>query len=263
MAPEPGQAPSRRVTARGEKTFTWRFLAALVIPWLYAVGRYRFQHLDRIPATGAFVLTANHYSNFDPLITALAVWKAGRVPRFFAKESLFRIPVVGAALRATGQIPVARAGAARTASSPTSASSISAAERLTAEGLAVVVYPEGTLTREPDLWPMRGKTGAVRIALEQDVPIIPAATWGVQRILPRYGRFSLFPRKDVDIIVGEPVDLSAWRGVPITPAVLDEATEAVMTAVTGLVAGRRGETPPPGRWDPTEHGQTEVGRLEP
>jgi len=253
-----GARPHRR-----EKTFVWRFLAGIVIPFLHVVGRYRIQHLERIPAQGAFVLSANHYSNFDPLVTAYAVWRAGRVPRFLAKASLFRVPVLGAALRATGQIPVQRAGAPRTADSPTSAASLAAVERLTDDGLAVIVYPEGTLTREPDLWPMRGKTGAVRIALEQDVPLIPAATWGVQRILPRYGRFSLFPRKDVDIIVGEPVDLSAWRGAPITPAVLDEATEAVMVAITDLLAGLRGETPPPGRWNPADHGQSETGRLAP
>ena len=250
--------------ARGEKTFVWRFLAGIVIPLMNIVGRYRFEHLDRIPATGAFVLSANHYSNFDPLVTALAVWRSGRVPRFLAKESLFRVPVLGAALRATGQIPVARTGAKRTAESPTAAASLSAVERLTDEGLAVIVYPEGTLTREPDLWPMRGKTGAVRIALEQQVPLIPAATWGAQRILPRYGRFSLVPRKHVIGIVGDPVDLSRWRGVPITPVVLDEATEAVMAAITELLAGLRGEPAPTGRrWDPLEHGQTEIGRLEP
>lgn len=253
-------APAEPV--RREKTFLWRFLAGIVIPFLHVVGRYRIQHLERIPPTGAFVLSANHYSNFDPLITAYAVWRAGRVPRYFAKASLFRVPVLGAILRATGQIPVQRAGAPKTATSPTSATSLAAAEQLTANGLAVIVYPEGTLTREPDLWPMRGKTGAVRIALEQDVPLIPAASWGVQRIMPRYGRLSLFPRKDVDVLVGDPVDLSPWRGMPLTPAVLAEATEAVMAAITALLAQLRGETPPPGRWDPAEHGQTEIGRLD-
>jgi 1-acyl-sn-glycerol-3-phosphate acyltransferase len=249
--------------ARGEKTAVWRILAAVVIPFLHLVGRYRIQHLERIPTEGAFVFSANHYSNFDPLVTAYAVWRAGRVPRFLAKASLFRVPVLGAALRATGQIPVQRAGAPRTADSPTSATSLAAAERLVDDGLAVIVYPEGTLTREPDLWPMRGKTGAVRIALEQGVPLIPAASWGVQRILARYGRFSPFPRKDVDILVGEPVDLSPWRNVPMTPAVLEAATEAVMVAITDLLAQLRGETPPSGRWNPAEHGQSETGRLAP
>lgn len=257
MSGEPVATPHRR-----EKTFIWRFLAAIVIPFLHLVGRYRIQHLDRIPATGSFVLSANHYSNFDPLITAYAMWRSGRVPRFLAKASLFKVPVLGAALRATGQIPVQRAGAPTSAGTAPRGSSREAVVRLIREGLPLIVYPEGTLTREPDLWPMRGKTGAVRIALEGDLPLIPAASWGVQRIMPRYGRLSLFPRKDVDIIVGEPVDLSPWRGVPLTPAVLAEATEAVMVAITDLVAQLRGEAPPAGRWNPAEHGQTEIGRLD-
>ena len=249
-------------TTRSEKTFLWRFLAAIVIPFLHVVGRYRIQNIERIPTSGPFVFAANHYSNFDPLITAYAVWRAGRVPRFLAKASIFKVPVLGAILRATGQIPVQRAGAPTTAGSPTSATSLAAVQRLTDEGLAVIVYPEGTLTREPDLWPMRGKTGAVRIALDQNVPLVPAASWGVQQIMPRYGRLSLFPRKNVTVLVGEPVDLSAWRGKPLTPALLEEATEAVMTAITTLVAQLRNETPPAGRWNPSEHGQTEVGRLD-
>ena len=87
----------------------------------------------------------------------------------------------------------------------------------------VVVYPEGSLTREPDLWPMRGKTGAVRIALERDIPIIPAAHWGTQALLARYGKkLSLFPRKTIDVAIGEPLDLSAYRGKPLDQATLLE-----------------------------------------
>ena len=88
-------------TRRREKTFIWRFLAALVVPAVLFLARFRFRHPERIPAEGAFIMVANHYSDFDPLVTAYALWKHGRVPHYLAKASLFRVPVVGAAFRAT------------------------------------------------------------------------------------------------------------------------------------------------------------------
>jgi 1-acyl-sn-glycerol-3-phosphate acyltransferase len=237
-----------------EKTFGWRVVAALAIPWLLLVGRYHVRDGQKLPATGAFVLAPNHYTNLDPVTTGYIVWKLGRVPRFLAKASVFRVPIIGPILKATGQIPVQRQGGGQ--------QSLAAAGRLVEDGLAVIVYPEGTLTREPDLWPMRGKSGAVRMALEHDVPLIPMAHWGVQQIMPRYAKkISFFPRKDVEAIIGDPVDLSPWRGRPITHELLAEATEAVMTAITRLLEQLRGETAPAERWDPSAHGQSETGRF--
>lgn len=247
-------AAARRKGA--EKSFGWRVIAALVIPLLLLLARYRFRHPERIPASGAFVLVANHYSNFDPLVTAYALWKHGRVPRFLAKAGLFRVPVLGALLRFTGQIPVERQG--RGGPDP-----LAAASRLVDDGLAVIVYPEGTLTRDPGLWPMRGKLGAARLALEHGVPVIPAAHWGAQAVLPRYSkRLSLFPRKDIEVIVGEPIDLSRWAGRAGDAAALVEATDEIMRRITALAEELRGETAPAERWDPAKHGQAEIGRFE-
>ena len=94
-----------------EKTALWRFLAGIVIPVLLLLGKYTFRHVERVPKTGPMILAPNHYSNIDPLVSAYALWRTGRVTRFLAKASLFKVPVLGAALRATGQIPVERAGA--------------------------------------------------------------------------------------------------------------------------------------------------------
>ena len=241
---------------KSEKTFVWRFLAAIVIPFLLLVGRYRFRHLERLPE-GSFILVANHYTNFDPLVTAYTLWHAGRVPRFLAKAGLFRVPVLGAALRATGQIPIERGAVGSHGSDP-----LTAASRLVEGGLALIIYPEGTLTRDPEMWPMRGKFGAVRLALEHGIPVIPCAQWGAQQILPRYSKkLSLFPRKNVDILIGEPFDLSPWENKPRTSATYAEATNAVMQAITGLLEELRGEKAPAERWDPAEHGQTEFGKL--
>ena len=245
----PGSVPS-------EKTVGWHSLAAVVIPFLLLVGRYRIVGAGRIPQRGAFIVAPNHMTNIDPLVSAYGVWRAGRVPRFLAKASLFRLPVVGAILRATGQIPVERAGAVR------EGDPLQAASRLVDDGLAVIVYPEGTLTRDPGLWPMRGKSGAVRLALQHGIPIYPMAIWGAQRILPRYSsKLSLFPRKDVQITFGDPVDLSRWAGKPLTAQTAAEATNAVMQSITALLQELRGEQAPADRWDPAEHGQSEHGRL--
>jgi 1-acyl-sn-glycerol-3-phosphate acyltransferase len=238
-----------------EKLIRWRVIAAIAIPIFEFFGRYRMRGLDNIPKRGAFVLSPNHVSNFDPLTVAYLVWRGGRVPRFLGKASLFKVPGLGWLLRFTGQIPVERGGGGSDA--------LAAATRLIAEELAVIVYPEGTLTRDPDEWPMRGKVGAVRLALAHDIPLVPAAHWGVQQILPRYGgRLRFFPRKNVEMLVGPPVDLAPWAGRTDAEA-LTEATKALMNEIARLVGELRGEIPPGDRWDPAAHGQSEYGKPQP
>jgi 1-acyl-sn-glycerol-3-phosphate acyltransferase len=232
-------------------------LAAVLVPFLRATTRITVVDEDKVPQSGAFVLAPNHYSEIDPVIMAYALWRLGRAPRFLTKASLFKVPVVGAALRATGQIPVERGGAAR-GSVP-----LEAAEKLVREGRGVIVYPEGSLTRDPDLWPMRGKSGAVRLALEHGIPLIPAAHWGTQNLLPRYGKkLKLVPRAHITVKFGDPVDLSRFRDKPFEASVLIEATDVVMAAVTSLLEELRGETAPIERWDPKKQGQTETGRFD-
>jgi len=237
-----------------EQTFwPWRVFKNIVLPPLALLSTRSYRGLERIPAAGPCILVANHHSALDPLFLSLAVWDACRVPRFLAKSGIWKTPGVGYVMTATGQIPVDRGLSANSA--------VHAAAQLVEGGSTLIVYPEGTLTRDPGLWPMRGKTGAARIALESGVPVYPVAHWGVHRILPPYGKLHPFPRKHVEVAVGEPLDLSRWRGVPIDGKVLGEVTEHFMDAITGLLAGLRGETPPAERWDPAKHGQAETGRL--
>ncbi|GAA1813936.1 lysophospholipid acyltransferase family protein [Agromyces neolithicus] len=247
--------PAKARSETRRPSFFW-VLAALVLPIFNLAVRFRFHHRERMPQTGAFVLSPNHYSEIDPVVIGAASWKLGRAPRFLAKASLFTNPVLGWLLRTSGQIPVERAGSK-------SHAALRAAEELVEKGRMVVVYPEGSLTRDPDLWPMRGKTGAVRIALERDIPIVPVAHWGTQALMPRYGKkISLFPRKTIDVIIGEPLDLSAYRGKPLDQSSLLKATGELMNAIAALLAEVRDEEAPPERWDPAAHGQKETGRLE-
>ncbi|MCK2028724.1 lysophospholipid acyltransferase family protein [Microbacterium galbinum] len=234
-------------------------VAVIVLPLVSLIAKIRVRNPEKLPRDGAYVLAPNHYSEFDPLIVAVAVWRIGRAPRFMAKESLFRVPVLGWILRRTGMIPVARASSA-TAAKQTMRQS----KEIVEHGRGVIVYPEGTLTRDPDLWPMRGKSGAVRLALTDGIPLIPMAQWGTQEIMGRYQKgLSLWPlRKPVDVIVGDPVDVSDLQGRGGDQAALNEATTRLMNAITVLLEELRDEKAPAERWNPSTHGQKETGRLD-
>ena len=240
---------------RSEKTAIFRTFAFLLIPFMELVGKYRLSGTENVPQTGSFVVAPNHYSDIDPIVIGYAMYKLKRMPRFLIKASLFRIGPLGWMFRKAGQVPVERAGGA-------GADPLAAARRIAAAGHAVVIYPEGTLTRDPDLWPMRGKYGAVRTALDAGIPLIPAVSWGAQRILPRYGKISLFPRKDVDVVFGPPIDLSPFVGKSTSQKALAEATLLLMNTLAEMVGELRQETPPVERWDPAEHGQSEIGRFQ-
>lgn len=217
---------------------------------------YRFTPKSALPSTGPFILSPNHYSEIDPIAMGVATWRLGRQPRFMAKASLFRIPVFGWLLRASGQIPVERAGST-SAENPMGAASI-----LIEKGRGVIVYPEGSLTRDPDLWPMRGKSGAVRLALESGIPLYPAAHWGTQNLMPRYAKkIHPFPRKTIHVAVGDPLDLSEYKGKAIDQRVVTEATAKLMDAIAALLGELRGEKPPTERWNPSKHEQSETGRF--
>lgn len=252
---------SPRLGASAERTRPSIFwpLAAIAVPLTSLFAKIEIIDGHKLPREGAYVLAPSHSTEFDPLIVAVAVWRMGRAPRFMAKESLFRIPVLGWALRASGMVPVARSSSAAAARQ-----TIEASELLVERGRGVIVYPEGTLTRDPDLWPMRGKTGAVRLALADGIPLIPMAHWGGQDILPRYGRLRLWPlRRPVQVIVGDPIDLSEFRDRSTQPAALAAGTDRLMNAIAHLLSQLRGEPAPERRWNPAEHGQRETGRLEP
>lgn len=239
---------------RSEKTAIFRTFAYLLIPFMELVGRYRTVGAENLPASGAVVVAPNHYSDIDPIVIGYALYKLKRMPRFLAKASLFKIPVLGWMLAKAEQVPVQRAGGH-------GADPLAAAKRVAEAGHAVVIYPEGTLTRDPELWPMRGKLGAVRTALDAGIPLIPVVSWGAQKILPRYGKISLFPRKEVTVVFGVPLDLSEWHGRSGDGKALAAATLLLMNTLAGMVGELRGETPPVERWDPSAHGQAETGRI--
>lgn len=253
-------ASAERAASSERKRPSWFWpLGGIVVPLTATFAKIEVEGEENLPVEGAYVLAPNHYSNFDPLVMAVVLWRLGRAPRFMAKESLFRVPVFGWALRVTGMVPVSRSSSASAARD-----TIKASQQLVELGRGVVVYPEGTLTRDPELWPMRGKTGAVRLALAGGIPIIPLAHWGVQEIMPRYGKLRPWPlRRPVRVVFGEPIDVAALGADANQPPTLAKATDVVMDRIAELLSGLRGEAPPARRWNPSAHGQSETGRLEP
>ena len=212
---------------------------------LAPLSRRDWQGVDRLPPTGGVIVVANHISNADPLALGQFLAYSGRWPRFLAKSSLFRVPGLGALLRGSQQIPVERGGSQ-------AADALAAARTALEQGQAVVVYPEGTITRDPDLWPMRGRTGAARLALATRCPVVPVGQWGAEEFLRgrQLGVPRFWARPTLRIRVGPPVPLDDLRDRPVDAAVLGEATDRIMGAVTVLVAELRGEPAPAVRFDP-------------
>ncbi|UNX53874.1 1-acyl-sn-glycerol-3-phosphate acyltransferase [Georgenia sp. TF02-10] len=229
--------------ASRRRSAAYRVAAVVVVGVLRLTTRRTWRGGEHLPRTGGFIAVANHVSNFDPLTVADFLNAHGAPPRFLAKDTLFDVPLLGVALRALGQIPVRR-GTDR------AAEALVAAEAALAAGECVVVFPEGTHTRDPGEWPMRGRTGVARLALRTGAPVVPLAQWGAQQVIPRFtATVHPFPPRPVVVVAGSPVDLSDLYGRPLDAAVLTEATARVMVAITALLAGVRGEVPPARPYD--------------
>jgi 1-acyl-sn-glycerol-3-phosphate acyltransferase len=240
-------------TARREWSYSrgWRLFSQIILhPGLRALIRFKWSGRANIPKTGGIILAPNHMSYADwPAIALFSDGYARRYPVFMIKSGIFQVKVVGWLLYKFGQLPVYRGrGDAGLV--------LKQAERALAKGDAVIVYPEGTATRDPDLWPMAAKTGAARLALTTGAPVVPIAQWGAQHILP-YGtkNLHLFPRKTVQMVAGPPVDLSAFAGQRLSASTLQAATVAIMADITALLAEIRHETPPAVPWDPDAGGR--------
>ncbi|PID97645.1 MAG: 1-acyl-sn-glycerol-3-phosphate acyltransferase [Actinobacteria bacterium] len=202
---------------------------------------------EHLPSDGAFIIAPNHISNFDPVCMAYFMLTHGYPVRFMAKAELFKVPGLGAVLRSMGMVPVHR-------STQHSASVLEDARAALERGECVGIYPEGTLTRDPQMWPMKPKTGAARLALDTGVPVIPIAQWGAHEVMPRYSsRIDFRPGRPIQIIVRPPVDLSdliTEEGSKNREAV-QEAAQRIHEEIVAGVSEIRGEKAPARPWDPS------------
>lgn len=239
-----------------------RVVAPLAVGAMRCVQDVRISGAERIPEFGPVLVVSNHTCHLDALSVCMALYRRGRAPVTAGRADLFTAPVLGWALRRLGQIPVYRSDVDHVpADGGSPASSLRAMSDALAAGRALVVFPESTFTRDPDGWPMRGKTGSARLALAHpDAVVLPVAHWGNRRLIHpwtgdigwrRMGR----RRTRLDVRIGEPLDLSDYAGREVTHELLTEMTEAIMAAITKELVELRpadvaaGRGPRERRWD--------------
>jgi 1-acyl-sn-glycerol-3-phosphate acyltransferase len=177
---------------------TYTLAKAILKPWLWSWFRWNIEGVEHIPKEGAGILAFNHIAYLDPLAAAYAVNEARRIPRFLAKSELFQDKKIAWVLKGAKQIEVRRG----TAKAPMALdNAVDALKR----GELIVVFPEGTITTDPELKPAPAKTGTARLSLLSGVPVIPAAIWGTQNVWPKGYRKHWAPRQDILIRIGEPI----------------------------------------------------------
>jgi len=226
------------VSGRGRVGFWYRFVVVVAKPLLRLFITREWRGIENVPAEGGIIVAANHVSEIDPFAVGEFLWDHRRPPRFLAKAELFRKAPVKWVLNGAEQIPVSR-------NSVDASLALEPAVEALRRGECVLIYPEGSATRDPELWPMKARTGVARLALLSGAPVIPIAQWGPEQVLPyKSRRPKLFPRRKFCVVAGPPVDLSAFVGKPPTAELLRATTDTIMWRVTKQLAEIRGETPP-------------------
>lgn len=240
-----------------ERTWQMFLLAFFLLPAVALLFRIRVKGKENLPKSGGYVLAANHVTSLDAVAVAyMMFFKLKRAPHYLAKEGLFRTPIVGPVLLACGQIPVFRTGRANK-------DPMEAAYKVLRAGHCIGIFPEGSLTRDPKQWPMRARTGAVRLALEAGVPIVPLGQWGTEQVMDTYSsKIRPKPWHKVRMIIGKPIDMSAYIDKKNSVDDLIELSDKVMDEITKLVEELRGEKAPAKRFVPSEHGLPEHGNYK-
>ena len=209
---------------------TYQLARAILRPWLRTWFRWTIEGAEAIPRSGPAILAFNHIAFLDPFAAALVVDEAGRRPRFLAKSELFNDKRIAWILKGAKQIEVRRG-------SRDAPMALDHAFAALERGEIIVVFPEGTITDDPDLSPMRGKTGVARLALGSGTPVIPCAVWGTANIWPKgYAKRWWPPKQDILVRVGEPLEVA---GDPDSPEDWQRVSDEVMERIGVLVAGLR------------------------
>ncbi|MEQ4303409.1 lysophospholipid acyltransferase family protein [Plantactinospora sp. B6F1] len=205
---------------------------------------------------GPLILAANHINPFDPVVLTAACRVRRIAPRIMATGGVFRAPIVGSAMRASGHIRVDR----RT---PTVGLALEHAAAAVARGSVVLVYPEGRMGLDPGMWPERGKTGTARLAFASGATVVPVAQWGAHEVLPysapagmlrAVGR-AMLRRPVIRVHFGPPVDLAGID--PAGPGAAARATDAIVDALTVALVPLRPDEPDRPRYvDPTRPTET-------
>ena len=234
---------AKRIPLRTPKKAGYRAAAAVLRGLMALMTRKDWHGQDSMPTSGGFIAVSNNVTYADPITLAHFLYNSGYPPHFLAKSGLFKVPVVGRILHALDQIPVYR-GTTR------AKDAVDKGMEVLRSGGVIAMFPEGTLTRDPNLWPMVARTGAARMALETGVPIVPVAQWGAHRLLGSYGKvLKPFPRKKVTVVAGPPIPLDDLRQGSIDNEAVKEASARIMDTLTAMVEELRGEKAPAERFN--------------
>lgn len=209
---------------------TYQLARAILKPWLRTWFRWTIEGAEKIPKSGPAILAFNHIAYLDPFAAALVVDDLKRRPRFLAKSELFQDKRISWILRGANQIEVRRG-------SRQAPMALDNAYKALEDGEIIVVFPEGTITNDPDLSPMEGKTGVARLALGSSAPLIPCAVWGTANIWPKgYAKRWWPPKQDILVRIGDPMKIS---GDPDSRDDWRRVSAEVMEQIGILVAGLR------------------------
>ncbi|WP_246002679.1 lysophospholipid acyltransferase family protein [Allorhizocola rhizosphaerae] len=215
------------------------------------LSRLSVTGIDNLTTRGACVLASNHISPFDPVVLTAATGLAGAFPAFMSHPGPFQTPILGWLMRRWGHIRVDR-------DTPNAPQALHDAVAVLGTGRSVLIYPEGRISRDPGLWPEKGKTGVGRLVLATGAPVIPVAVWGAHEVVPYDAPRGMWPRlwhslrhkPTVKVHFGLPVDLSGID--PARPGAAQKATDRVMDAVTAALEPLRADEPDLPRYiDPT------------
>ena len=205
---------------------------------LFKVMRWdiRFTGVENLPLTGGAVIATNHIGYLDFVFVGAAARERKRLVRFMAKKEVFDHKISGPLMRGMKHIPVDRFGRANQA--------IEDSVAVLRKGEVVGMFPESTISRS--FVPAEGKTGAARMAMQAEVPLIPGAVWGSQRILTKDRPKNFQPKVVIDVAFAPPIDYREGDDP-------ETVTKEMMEVIRGLVDRMSREYPqepagPDDRW---------------
>lgn len=202
--------------------------------------RFHMTGTENVPREGGVLLAYNHIGYVDFVYGGLAANPSRRLVRFMAKRELFDHRYTGPLMRSLHHIEVDRGEGL--------ASYRAAVDHLRA-GQAVGIFPEATISRAMEL--KEFKTGAVRIAAEAGVPIVPVILWGTQRMMTKDHPKDFSRGKTIAIHVGKPMYPTGERAVEETAELHRVMSEMLDEAIRSYPAD---EQPPGAWWVPARHG---------
>lgn len=187
--------------------------------------RWRYFNPERVPLAGPVILASNHASFLDPPLVGAPL---SRPLAYLARDTLFRFPVIGALLRAWNAVPVDRDGGG--------AGGLRRILEAVGTGQGIIIFPEGTRSRDGNLQPAR--TGIGLIVLKSEAPVVPVRVFGT---FEAYGRHLRFPRPHpIAVKFGRPLHFESLRLEAQTCSkarlkqIYQEITDQIMSAIAGL-----------------------------